>query len=103
MICSISIIKSNRHDMPQSQIMAKKNKEPKEHYLKMPNHILNIEGLGKGEKMLLSHVYCFGRWGCWQSNETLGKMFFRKTRTISAWVGKLKKACHILWLHPKGY
>jgi len=69
----------------------------------MPNHILNIEGLGKGEKMLLAHIYSFGRKGCWQSNETLGKLFFRKARTISTWIGNLKQGRHILWLHPKGY
>jgi hypothetical protein len=63
--------------------MAKKTDKPTEHYLKMPNHILNIERLGKGEKMLLAHIYSFGTKGCWQNNETLGKMFFRQTRTIS--------------------
>lgn len=68
----------------------------------MPNHILNIEGLGKGEKMLLSHIFSFGRKGCWQSNETMGKMFFRSERTISVWVANLKKGRYILWLHPKG-
>ena len=83
--------------------MPDKKKQPTENYLKMPNHILNIEGLGKGEKMLLAHIYSFGTKGCWQSNETLGKMFFRKTRTISLWVSNLKKGGHILWLHPKGY
>ena len=69
----------------------------------MPNHILNIEGLGTGEKMLLAHIHSFGRKGCWQSNETLGKMFFRSPRTISMWVANLKKGRYILWLHPKGY
>jgi hypothetical protein len=83
--------------------MAKKSDKPIEHYLKIPNHILNIKGLGKGEKLLLAHIYSFGRRGCWQSNETLGKMFFCSPRTISAWIGKLKKGGHILWLHPKGY
>ena len=83
--------------------MAKKAARPEERYLKVPNHILNIEDLGQGEKMLLAHIYSFGRKGCWQSNETLGKLFFRKTRTITEWVGKLKKGRHILWRHPKGY
>ena len=83
--------------------MAKKSEQPKENYLKMPNHILNIEGLGEGEKMLLAHIHSFGRKGCWQSNETLGRMFFRKARTISLWIAKLKAGRHILWLHPKGY
>ena len=69
----------------------------------MPNHILNIEGLGKGPKMLLAHIFSFGRKGCWQSNETLGKMFFCAPRTISMWIAKLKKGSYILWLHPKGY
>ncbi len=83
--------------------MAEKHQKTEERYLKMPNLILNIEGLGEGEKMLLAHIYSFGRKGCWQSNETLGKMFFRKPRTISLWVANLKEGRHILWLHPKGY
>jgi len=83
--------------------MADKNRKPPENYLTIPNHILNIRGLGRGEKELLAHIYSFGRKGCWQSNETLGKMFFRSPRTISLWVAHLKKGGHILWLHPKGY
>lgn len=83
--------------------MATKREKVQENYLKMPNHILNIEGLGKGEMMMLAYIFSFGRKGCWQSNETLGKMFFRSPRTISLWVANLKKGHHILWLHPKGY
>jgi len=36
-----------------------KNK-PKELYLKIPYHILNIPGLGLCEKVLLAHIYSFG-------------------------------------------
>jgi hypothetical protein len=59
--------------------------------------------LGKGEKELYSHIYSFGRKGCWQNNETLAKMFYRRPRTITLWVMNLKKAGLIFWLHPKGY
>lgn len=83
--------------------MAKKKEKQQEHYLKVPNHILNIRGLGKGEKMLLAHIYSYGRKGCWEKNDTLGQMFFRSPRTISGWVSNLKKGGHILWLHPKGF
>ncbi len=82
--------------------MAKKSEE-KENYLYMPDHIRNIPELGFGDKELLAHIYSFGRNGCWQKNETLGKMFFRSTRTISDWVTKLKKGRHILWKSGKGY
>ncbi|MHC4575469.1 MAG: hypothetical protein ACYS76_15305 [Planctomycetota bacterium] len=80
-------------------------KKQQERYLRVPNHILNIpkSKLGSNPKLLLAHIYSFGRKGCWQSNETLGKMFFRSERTISEWVAELKKGGYILWLHPKGY
>ena len=83
--------------------MANKLKGPAENYLKMPNHIRNIPELGYGAKELLAHIYSFGRKGCWQSNETLGKMFFRSNRTVSLWIANLKKGGYILWLHPKGF
>lgn len=83
--------------------MAKTSEKPTENYLVITNHILNIRGLGRGEKELLAHIYSFGRKGCWEKNETLGKMFFCSSRTISLWVAHLKKGGHILWLHPKGY
>lgn len=80
-----------------------KTSENKENYLNMPNHIRNISRLGFGEKELLAHIYSFGRKGCWQNNETLGKMFFRKTRTMTNWIANLKKGGHILWVNGKGY
>ena len=58
-------------------------KRPTELYLKVPYHILNIPGLGLCEKVLLAHIYSFGEKGCWQSNTTLGQMFFVDGRTIS--------------------
>ena len=82
--------------------MAGKTKKQTEKYLKIPYHILNIEGLGLSEKVLLAHIYSFGVKGCWQSNATLAKIFFVKERTISRWVRTLKKAALILWVHPKG-
>lgn len=83
--------------------MAPKRKKPKENYLKVPNHILNIEGLGKGEKMLFAHIYSFGAQGCWQSNKILGKMFYCSTRTISLWVANLKKGKYVSIKSGKGY
>jgi len=70
----------------------------------IPYSILNIRKgiLGFGEKVLLAHIYSFGVKGCWQGNKTLGKMFFVTERTISTWVGRLKRAGCILWVHPKG-
>jgi hypothetical protein len=82
--------------------MTKGKKEPTELYLKIPYHILNITGLGLCEKVLLAHIYSFGEKGCWQSNATLGTMFFAQGRTISRWLAQLKKNGLVLWVHPKG-
>ena len=83
--------------------MAKRREKPQENYLRIPNHIRNISTLGYGEKELLAHIYSFGRKGCYQSNKTLGKMFFRCSRTISLWIADFKKGGHILWVNGKGY
>jgi len=80
----------------------KGKKEPTELYLKIPYHILNIPGLGLCEKVLLANIYSFGEKGCWQSNATLGAMFFVEGRTISRWLAQLKKNGLVLWVHPKG-
>jgi hypothetical protein len=53
--------------------------------------------------MLLAHVYSFGHKGCWEKNETLARMFNVTPRSISLWIGTLKKHRLLLWLHPKGY
>jgi hypothetical protein len=86
--------------------MAKKSEKQskKSNGLWIPYPILNIpkDKLGFGEKVLLAHIYSFGQKGCWQGNETLGKMFFVTERTISTWVAKIKQAGCILWVHPKG-
>jgi len=81
---------------------ANEKAKPKEQYLKIPYHILNIRDLGLAEKVLLAHIYSFGSKGCWQSNETLGDMFFVDGRTISRWIAQIKKSGHVLWIHPKG-
>jgi len=83
----------------------KSDEKKLERYLKVPNHILNIprSKLDFGEKFLLAHFYSFGTSGCYQSNKTLGKMFFVSARTISIWIAKLKKGGFVLWLNPKGY
>jgi hypothetical protein len=80
----------------------KEKKAIKEHYLLIPYHILNNPNIGPSEKVLLAHIYSFGEKGCWQSNKTLGEMFFVSTRTISTWVTILKKAGLVFWVHPKG-
>ncbi|MGD8785985.1 MAG: helix-turn-helix domain-containing protein [Phycisphaerales bacterium] len=81
----------------------KKNKTgQKELYLKVPYHILCNNKIGPREQLLLAHIHSFGRKGCWQSNETLGKMFNIGERTVSRKVKELKKAGCIFWVHPKG-
>lgn len=59
--------------------------KPKEQYLKIPYHILNIRALGLAEKVLLAHIYGFGKNGCWQSNETLADVFMTNPRTVRRW------------------
>ena len=78
-------------------------KKPKELYLKIPYHILNIPGLGLCEKVLLAHIYSFGEKGCWQSNATLAKIFMVCPRTISLWIAKLARSNLIQTKSPKGY
>jgi len=78
-------------------------KEPKELYLKIPYHILNIPDLGLCEKVLLAHIYSFGVKGCWQSNATLAKIFMACPRTISLWIAKLARSKLIQIKSPKGY
>lgn len=83
--------------------MRDKNKtKPKEQYLKIPYRILNIECISLSERVLLAHIHSYGIKGCWQGNETLGKMFFTSARSISKWVTNLKKNNLVYWVHPKG-
>ncbi len=77
--------------------------KPKEQYLKIPYHILNIRDLGLAEKVLLSHIYSFGKKGCWQSNETLARIFMTKPRTVRRWLAKIVDADCVQIKSPKGY
>jgi hypothetical protein len=83
--------------------MAAKTKKPKELYLKIPYHILNIEGLGLSEKVLLAHIYSFGEKGCWQSNATLARIFMTSPRTIKRWLANIVREGHVQIKSPKGY
>jgi hypothetical protein len=76
-------------------------KKVKEPYLKIPDHILSVPGLGPGEKMLLAHIYSFGARGCWQSNKTLAQIFLTSERTISRWLAGIK--AFVIARSPKGY
>jgi len=78
-------------------------KKPKELYLKIPYHILNIPGINLCEKVMPAHIYSFGEKGCWQSNATLGKIFMVCPRTISLWIAKLARSNLIQTKSPKGY
>jgi len=57
--------------MVEANMAADKNKtagkkKPKELYLKIPYHILNITDVNLCEKVILAHIYSFGEKGCWQ-------------------------------------
>jgi len=83
--------------------MAGKETKQKERYLKIPYHILNIEGLGLSEKVLLAHIYSFGTKGCWQSNATLAKCFMTSQRTVRRWLANIISAGLVQIKSPKGY
>jgi len=48
--------------------------KPKERYLAIPYHILNLGGIALAQKVLLSHIYSFAAKGCRQSNKTLAEI-----------------------------
>ena len=80
-----------------------KSRPLSEQYLRMPFCILHRADLSGDEKILLSHIWSFGTKGCWQSNDTLGEMFFASVRTISIRIKRLKAAGQLLWVNGKGY
>jgi hypothetical protein len=87
--------------------MAKDSTTPKKEFegLWMPNEIRNIsrsvlDNLGKE---LLAHIYSFGEKGCYQSNETMSRIFMVSTRTISRKITAMKKANLLYVKSPKGY
>ena len=86
----------------ESKKTGKSNDSPKEKYLKIPYHILNIETLDLREKVLLAHIYSYGIKGCWEGNKRLGELFRVSERSISRWMARLKKTGFIFWVHPKG-
>ncbi len=89
--------------MADKKTKTREGKGKIEQYLKVPYHILNIPSLGIAEKSLLAHIYSFGSKGCWQSNETLGKMFMFTPRTISKYIARLVKKDLVQIKCPKGY
>jgi hypothetical protein len=78
-----------------------REKNQTEHYLKIPYHILNLQDIGLCEKVLLSHIFSFGEKGCYQSNETLAKIFMNSPSTISRWLANIRKYLYVKC--PKGY
>jgi hypothetical protein len=82
--------------------MAKK-KKIEEYYLMLPYHILNLRGLSLSEKVLLSHIYSFGDKGCWQSNETIARIYMICRRTVSIWLANLVKLELVQVKSAKGY
>ena len=81
--------------------MGQKKEQPRENYLKLPNHILNIRDIGLCEKVLLSHIYSFGKRGCYQSNKTLAEIYMTSPSTIRRWLKHIRKYLYVKC--PKGY
>jgi len=84
--------------------MAGKSKDkgkPREKYLAIPYHILNVCDVGLCQKVLLAHICSFGLKGCYQSNKTLADIFMVSAKTISRWLADIRKYVYIK--KPKGY
>ena len=77
----------------------KRKTKPKEQYLKLYYYMLGMEGISLVETFFLAHIHSYGIKGCWQGNETLGKMFFTSARSISKWLANLKKHNLVYWVH----
>ena len=86
---------------PDSAGCSQYAQENDERFLKVPNRIMNMLDLSLPTRILLAHIDSFGRDGCWASNETLAKIFDVTTRTITEWIGQLKKTRRIWWVHPR--
>jgi len=82
-------------------VKKKKSKKEVRRYLAIPYNILNLTGIGLCQKVLLSHIYGFGAKGCYQSNETLGRIFMVSASTISRWIADI--SAHLYYKNPKGY
>ena len=85
--------------------MAKRTEKKKVEGLWIPNNIQNIprsvlDHLGT---KVFAHIYSFGEKGCYQSNETMAKMFWVTARTISRRITAIKKADLVHVKCPKGY
>ena len=80
---------------------AKSKKNSSERYLKLPYPILNLRDIDLRQKVLLAHIYSFGRKGCYQSNKTLAEIFMVSPDTISRWIAGVRKYIYIK--NPKGY
>ena len=85
--------------------MSKESKKSKKKVegLWMRNQILNIRELNSSEKILLAHFDSFGEKGCYQSNDTLAKLFMTKPRTIRGRIAKIKTGGFVYVKNPKGY
>ncbi len=75
----------------------------RDRFLKVPYTILVRPDISANEKLLLAHIWSYGTKGCWESNDTIGRMFGVTPRQVTTWIGHLKKADSLLWLHGRSY
>jgi len=68
----------------------KKKRQSRETGIWIPQRILDMKELRCCEKMLLSYIYSFGIRGCYQSNQTLGRVFNVSGRSISEWIKSIQ-------------
>jgi len=72
-------------------------------FLAVPYCILARQDISSSEKLLLSHIWSYGANGCWETNETMGRIFNVTPRQITTWISHLKRSGSLLWLHGKNY
>ncbi len=71
-----------------------------ERYIKLRYKVLDKEGLELGAKVLYEYIHGFGKRGCFQDNEQIADKIKCSGRSISRWVGKLKKLKALLYIFP---
>ena len=80
---------------------SRRRKPERDKYLAIPHSILNLQGIGLCQKILLAHIYSFGQKGCYQSNKTLAEIFMVSPNTISRWIAHVRMYLYVK--NPKGY
>ena len=74
-----------------------------ERFLAVVYSVLARTDINDSEKLQLAHIWSYGATGCWETNETMARMFNVTARQVTTRIGRLKKVGCLLWLHGKNY